>query len=175
MFRIGHGFDVHRLVSREEYLKVYPDRKNPELVLAGLVIPHEKVLLGHSDADLIIHALMDALLGAAALGDIGQHFPNTEKDYAQISSIVLLEKVRELLENENYLITNLDITVLAEKPKITKYIPQMKENLAKVLKINLDQINIKATTTEKLGFVGREEGMAAEAVSLITKSSPHLA
>lgn len=169
MFRIGHGYDVHKLVTKQEYLKIYPDRKTPELILAALVIPHEKVLLGHSDADLVVHALMDALLGAAALGDIGQHFPDADKRFAQISSMKLLEEVNSLLKSKGFSIVNLDITLLAEKPKIANYILQMRQNLAENLGIDLNQVSIKATTTEKLGFVGREEGMAAEAVVLLTQ------
>ncbi len=163
--RIGHGYDVHKLVSRDKYLETYPNRKNPELILGGIIIPHDKVLLGHSDADVVLHALMDALLGAAALEDIGHHFSDKDERFAQISSIELLKHVRELLLAKKYSISNIDITVIAEKPKIRPYIPAMKEAITKVLEIENDQLNIKATTTEGLGFIGREEGIAAEAVA----------
>ncbi len=162
--RIGHGYDVHKLVSRAKYLEVYPNRKSPELILGGMIIPHNKVLLGHSDADVVLHALMDALLGAAALEDIGYHFSDKDEKFAQISSIELLKQVKNLLAEKKYSISNIDITIIAEKPKIRPYIPEMKEEISKVLGISLDQLNIKATTTEGLGFIGREEGIAAEAV-----------
>lgn len=165
--RIGHGYDVHKLVTKEEYLRIYPNRNNPELVLAGLVIPHNKVLLGHSDADVIIHALMDALLGAMGLEDIGHHFPNTDERYAQISSLELLKHVSNLVKNNNYSIGNIDITLLAERPKIKKHINEMKSNLAEALEIEVSRIGLKATTNEGLGFIGREQGISAEAVVLL--------
>lgn len=153
--RIGTGYDVHRLVE---------DR---ELFLCGVKIPHEKGLLGHSDADVALHALMDAMLGAAGLGDIGKHFPDTDEKYRGISSLVLLDHVAELLREEGYFLGNADITIIAQKPKIAGYIPQMKACIAKVLGCEKTKINIKGTTTEKLGFVGREEGIASEAVCIL--------
>lgn len=153
--RVGTGYDVHKLVEGEE------------LVLGGLKIPFEKGLLGHSDADVLIHALMDALLGAAGLGDIGTHFPDTDREYKGISSIRLLERVRGLIEDAYYQIGNVDITLMAERPKIKPLIDDMKKNIAAALGIDESRINIKGTTTEKLGFVGREEGIAAQAVCMI--------
>ena len=153
--RVGMGYDVHRLI---------PDR---DLIIGGVKIPFEKGLLGHSDADVLLHAVMDALLGAAALGDIGRHFPDTDPAYKGISSVLLLEKVRDLLESHGFSIGNIDATVIAQKPKMAPHIPQMKENMAKALGIPKDCINIKATTEEKLGFTGREEGIAAQAVCLL--------
>lgn len=153
--RIGTGYDVHRLVE---------DR---ELFLCGVRIPHEKGLLGHSDADVALHALMDAMLGAAGLGDIGKHFPDTEEKYQGISSLVLLAHVAELLKKEGYSLGNADITIIAQRPKIAEYIPQMKAGIAKILECEETKINIKGTTTEKLGFVGREEGIASEAVCIL--------
>lgn len=153
--RIGMGYDVHRLVE---------DRK---LFLCGVCIPHEKGLLGHSDADVALHALMDAMLGAAGLGDIGRHFPDSDEKYRGISSLVLLGHVAELLKEEGYFLGNADITIIAQKPKIAEYIPQMKAAIAKVLDCEEAKINIKGTTTEKLGFAGREEGIASEAVCIL--------
>ena len=153
--RIGTGYDVHRLVEGRK------------LFLCGVKIPHEKGLLGHSDADVALHALMDAMLGAAGLGDIGKHFPDTDEKYRGISSLVLLEHVAELLKEEGYFLGNADITIIAQKPKIAGYIPQMKAGIAKVLGCEETKINIKGTTTEKLGFVGREEGIASEAVCIL--------
>lgn len=155
--RIGHGYDVHALVS---------DRK---LILGGVEIPHAKGLLGHSDADVLLHAIMDSILGAMALGDIGKHFPDTDVSFKDISSMVLLERVSHLLEEKGYLIGNLDATIMAQKPKLLPYIPQMVANISRILKCATSQVNVKATTTEKLGFVGREEGMASEAVVLLIK------
>lgn len=155
--RAGTGFDVHRLTEGRP------------LILGGVKIPFEKGLLGHSDADVLIHALMDALLGAAALGDIGQHFPDTDEAYRGISSLVLLEKVKLLLEEELYKISNVDMTVIAQRPKIKPYINDMKKNIAETLEIEESRINIKATTTEQLGFTGREEGIAAQAVCLLCR------
>lgn len=148
---------MHALVS---------DRK---LILGGVEIPHEKGLLGHSDADVLLHAIMDSILGALGLGDIGKHFPDTDNAFKGISSMVLLERVSDLLEEKGYLIGNLDATVMAQKPKLLPYIPQMVDNISKTLKCAISQVNVKATTTEKLGFVGREEGMASEAVVLLIK------
>ena len=153
--RIGTGFDVHRLVEGRK------------LILGGVEIPYEKGLDGHSDADVLIHALMDALLGAAAMGDIGRHFPDTDDAYKGISSMKLLDRVNNILAENMYSIGNADITVIAQKPKLSPYIEKMRENVADVLGIGKDLINIKATTTEKLGFTGRGEGIAAEAVCSI--------
>ena len=137
------------------------------MILGGVEIPFEKGLLGHSDADVLIHALMDALLGAAALGDIGRHFPDNDPQYKDISSMKLLEKVKKLIDEEFYGISNVDITVMAERPKIKSYIDDMTEKIGEALEIDKSKINIKGTTTEKLGFVGREEGIAAQAVCLL--------
>ena len=155
--RIGHGYDVHRLV---------PDR---ELILGGVHIPHSLGLLGHSDADVLVHAVMDALLGAAAMGDIGRLFPDTDPQYAGIDSLLLLDRVRERIAAAGYGIGNIDVTVIAQKPKLAPYIPEMRQNLCRVLGIDEDRINIKATTEERLGFTGTEEGMACHAVCLLTE------
>ena len=155
LMRVGMGYDVHRLT------------KDRNLILGGVKIPWEKGLLGHSDADVLIHAIMDALLGAAALGDIGQHFPDTDPAYKGISSIRLLKHVAALLSEKGYGIGNIDAVIIAQKPKMAPHIPQMKENIAKALEIDMDCLNIKATTEEKLGFTGREEGIASEAVCLL--------
>lgn len=156
--RIGTGFDVHRLTEGRE------------LYLCGVKIPHEKGLLGHSDADVALHALMDAMLGAAAMGDIGRHFPDSDEKYRGISSVKLLEEVCRMLEREGYSVGNVDLTVMAQKPKIAPYIPEMKRNVAAVLGTDENAVNIKGTTTEGLGFVGREEGIAAEAVCILYKN-----
>ena len=153
--RIGHGYDVHKLV---------PDRA---LILGGVEIPHETGLLGHSDADVLTHAVMDALLGAAALGDIGKLFPDNDPQYKGISSLLLLARVGERIAEKGYQVGNIDVTMIAQRPKLAPYIPQMRENLARVLGIALDQINIQATTEERLGFTGQEEGMACHAVCLL--------
>ena len=153
--RVGTGFYVHRFETGRN------------LILGGVKIPYENGLAGHSDADVLLHALMDALLGAAALGDIGVHFPDTDDRYKGISSLILLSKVRELLNENFYSIGNVDITVIAQKPKISPYTEEMKSNISSVLKIEKNRINIKGTTTEKLGFTGRGEGIAAEAVCSI--------
>ena len=150
--RVGIGYDVHKLVE------------NRALILGGVEIPWEKGLLGHSDADVLLHAIMDALLGAAALGDIGKHFPDTDPKYKGISSIKLLEHVGALLEENGYAVENIDAVVIAQRPKLLPYIPQMAENIAKTLHIEKEQINVKATTEERLGFTGREEGIAAQAI-----------
>jgi len=153
--RIGHGYDVHRLVE---------DRA---LILGGVEIPWHLGLDGHSDADVLLHAVTDALLGAAAMGDIGKLFPDHDPQYKGISSLVLLKRAWERISEKGYKLGNLDVTVIAQKPKLLPYIPQMVENTAKVLGADVDQINIKATTEEHLGFTGREEGIAAHAVCIL--------
>lgn len=153
--RIGTGYDVHKLAE---------ERK---LVLGGVEIPHTHGLLGHSDADVLLHAIMDALLGAAGLGDIGQHFPDTDEEFRGISSLELLKKVAKLLEEQRYVVGNVDATVIAQQPKLRPYIQKMEENVAGILGISEDQVNIKATTEEHLGFTGREEGISAQAVCLL--------
>lgn len=145
--RVGMGYDVHKLVEGRK------------LILGGVEIPYEKGLLGHSDADVMLHAVMDALLGAAALGDIGLHFPDTDPKYKGASSIKLLEHVGRLLEENGYVIENIDATIIAQRPKMRPHIDQMRENMAKALKIDVDQINVKATTEEGLGFTGSGEGI----------------
>ena len=157
--RVGMGYDVHRLTE---------DR---DLILGGVKIDWEKGLLGHSDADVLIHAVMDALLGAAALGDIGKHFPDTDPAYKGISSILLLEHVTKLLREHHYEIGNIDATIIAQKPKMAPHIDQMVENVAKVLRIDKDQVNIKATTEEGLGFTGEGNGISAQAVACINTVS----
>lgn len=154
-FRIGHGYDVHRLVEGRK------------LILGGVDIPFEKGLLGHSDADVLTHAVMDALLGAAALRDIGYHFPDTDEIYKGADSLALAAHVAGLLTEQGYTISNIDATLIAQRPKIAHYIEQMRENLARALGIEIDQINIKATTEEHLGFTGQGLGIAAHAVCLI--------
>ncbi len=153
--RIGHGYDVHRLVEGRK------------LILGGVEVPHTLGLLGHSDADVLTHAVMDALLGAAALGDIGRHFPDTDPAYAGADSLKLLDHVVELLEEKGYQVGNVDATILAQKPKLAPYIEKMRDNLAARMKVEPDQVNVKATTEEKLGFTGAEEGIAAHAVALL--------
>ena len=155
--RIGMGYDVHKLVE------------NRDLILGGVKIPYEKGLLGHSDADVLLHAIMDSLLGAAALGDIGKHFPDTDPKYKGADSIKLLEFVGELLNKNNYKISNIDATIIAQRPKMAPHIPTMRENIAKALNIDLDQINFKATTEEGLGFTGSGEGISSHAVCAIEK------
>ena len=155
--RTGMGYDVHAFAE------------NRKLILGGVDIPHDRGLLGHSDADVLIHAIMDALLGAAALGDIGKHFPDTDPRYKGISSLLLLGHVSELLRSHGWAIVNIDATVIAQRPKVAPHIPQMKKNMAEVLKISESQINIKGTTTERLGFTGREEGIASQAVASIIR------
>ena len=150
--RVGMGYDVHRLVE------------NRDLILGGVKIPYEKGLLGHSDADVLLHAIMDALLGAAAMGDIGKHFPDTDPKYEGASSMKLLEHVGKLLEEENYQIINIDATIIAQRPKMAPHIPQMVENVARVLKLEKNQVNIKATTEEGLGFTGTGEGISSQAI-----------
>lgn len=150
--RVGMGYDVHRLTE------------NRDLILGGVKIPYEKGLLGHSDADVLLHAIMDALLGAAAMGDIGKHFPDTDPAYEGASSMKLLEHVGRLLEEENYQIINIDATIIAQRPKMAPHIPQMVENVARVLKLEKNQVNIKATTEEGLGFTGTGEGISSQAI-----------
>ncbi len=153
--RIGHGYDVHRLV---------PERR---LILGGVQIPYHLGLLGHSDADVLCHAISDALLGAAALGDIGKHFPDTDPAYAGISSILLLRKVASLIEQRSFVIENIDSTLVLQKPKVAAFVPEMRKNIADALSMTVDRVSVKATTTEGLGFAGHEEGAAAHAVVLI--------
>ncbi|KXL52409.1 2-C-methyl-D-erythritol 2,4-cyclodiphosphate synthase [Anaerotignum neopropionicum] len=155
--RIGSGYDVHRLVE---------DRK---LIVGGVEIPFEKGLLGHSDADVLVHAVMDALLGAAALGDIGKHFPDSDGQYKEADSLQLLSKVLYLISQKGYCIINVDATIIAQKPKLASYIPNMCKNIARVLEIDMNQVNVKATTEEGLGFTGAGEGIAATAVCLINE------
>jgi 2-C-methyl-D-erythritol 2,4-cyclodiphosphate synthase len=154
--RVGIGYDVHKLVE------------NRALILGGVEIPWEKGLLGHSDADVLLHAIMDALLGAAALGDIGKHFPDTDPKYKGISSIKLLEHVGALLEENGYAVENIDAVVIAQKPKLLPYIPQMAENIAKTLGLEKNQVNVKATTEEGLGFTGSGEGISSQAVCMLS-------
>ena len=153
--RIGHGYDVHRLTEGRD------------LILGGVKIPYDRGLDGHSDADVLTHAVMDALLGAAALGDIGRHFPDTDDRYKGISSLLLLARVRELISAKGFRLGNLDVTVIAQKPKLAPYLAEMETNLAQVLGTSVDRINIKATTEEHLGFTGRGEGIACHAVCII--------
>lgn len=153
--RIGHGFDVHRLIEGRP------------LLLGGVKIPYEKGLDGHSDADVLLHAISDALLGAAALGDIGRHFPDTDPSYKNADSGILLGQVLELLRQNHFDCENVDATIIAQKPKMAPYIEEIRQRIASILQVNMSQVNVKATTTEKLGFAGREEGIAAEAVVLI--------
>ena len=154
--RIGMGYDVHRLVEGRK------------LIMGGVEIPYEKGLLGHSDADVLLHAIMDALLGAAALGDIGKHFPDTDPAYKGISSIKLLKHVGELLEENLFLIENIDATIIAQAPKMRPYIDAMRQNIADALGIELSQVNVKATTEEGLGFTGNGEGISSQAICLLT-------
>jgi len=157
MARIGTGYDVHRLVEGRK------------LMIGGVDIPFEKGLSGHSDADVLLHAICDALLGAAGLGDIGRHFPDTAPIYKDISSLMLLEEVRRLLAEAGFRVNNVDATIVAEKPRMAPYIPGMITNISEAIKVDRSVINVKATTTEGLGFAGRGEGIAAYAVALIRK------
>lgn len=157
MMRVGHGYDVHRLVEGRK------------LILGGVEIPWEKGLLGHSDADVLVHAVMDALLGAAGLWDIGHAFPDNDPAYAGIDSMLLLARVRDMLTEKGYTVGNVDATILAQRPKLAGYIPQMRRNIAQVLEVEEDCINVKATTEEGLGFTGSGEGMAAHAVALLVR------
>ena len=159
MFRTGIGFDAHALVE------------GLPLVIGGVNIPHSKGLLGHSDADVLVHAVMDAILGALALGDIGEHFPDTEDEFQGADSIELLSRVQKMIEEKGFCCENLDSIIIAEKPKLKSYLREMRENLAAVLKINIDQLSIKATTTEHMGFTGREEGIAAQAIVLFKSNN----
>ena len=156
-FRIGYGYDVHRLAEGET------------LWLGGVLVPHSKGTVAHSDGDVLIHALCDAMLGAAKLGDIGRHFPDTSSEFKDIDSKILLAKTNELIASKNYKIGNLDITVTAQRPKLKPYIPEMENVLAQILGIDIDVVSIKATTTEHLGFEGREEGISVHAVVLLER------
>ena len=160
--RVGIGYDVHRLAEGRD------------LIIGGVKIPYEKGLLGHSDADVLLHAIMDALLGAAAMGDIGKHFPDTDPKYEGASSIKLLEHVGELLERESYQIVNIDATVIAQKPKMAPHIPQMIQNVTRTLKIDESQVNIKATTEEGLGFTGNGEGISSQAICSLLPITAYL-
>ena len=153
--RIGHGYDVHRLTE------------NRRLILGGVLIPHNKGLLGHSDADVLIHSVMDSILGALALGDIGKFFPDTSDEYKGIDSMKLLSSVYEMMSKRGYKISNIDATVIAQKPKLAPYIDKMRENIASVLHCDINRVNVKATTEERLGFTGSEEGISAHAVVLL--------
>jgi len=156
--RIGFGYDVHALVEGRK------------LILGGVDIPHEKGLLGHSDADVLVHAIMDALLGAAALGDIGKHFPDNDNSFKDIDSLILLAKTKEVLSDNGYAINNIDSTIVAQSPKLAPHIDQMRSNIARILDINTSRVSVKATTTEHLGFEGRKEGISAySAVTIIQK------
>ena len=157
--RVGIGYDVHKLVE------------NRKLILGGVDIPHEKGLLGHSDADVLLHAISDALLGSAALGDIGKHFPDSDDRYKGISSLILVKHVGDLLNEKNYAVNNIDATIVAQRPKLLPYIEQMRQNVATTLDITLEDVNIKATTEERLGFTGSEEGISSYAVCTIKKIS----
>ena len=158
-FRVGHGYDVHRLIFRRP------------LILGGVLIDYHWGLRGHSDADVLIHAIMDAMLGAAGLGDIGKHFPDTDETYKDASSITLLGQVGQLLLAKNFLVDNIDSTIVAEEPKLAPYFGNMKENIAAVLGLSQDSVNVKATTEEGLGFTGKKHGIAAHAVCLIERKS----
>ncbi len=155
--RIGHGYDVHRLVEQRP------------LILGGVDIPYERGLLGHSDADVLTHAVMDSIIGAMALGDIGRHFPDTDERYRGADSIRLLESVAALMADRGYFVVNIDATVIAQRPKLMPYIEEMRKNIARALGCDISQINVKATTEERLGFTGREEGISAHAVALLEK------
>lgn len=154
--RIGMGYDVHKLVEGRD------------LIVGGVKIPYEKGLLGHSDADVLLHAISDSLLGAAALGDIGKHFPDTDEAYKGADSLVLLQRVGELLEQEGFLIENIDATIIAQAPKMRPHIDKMRENIARVLNIEVNQVNVKATTEEGLGFTGNGEGISSQSICMLT-------
>jgi 2-C-methyl-D-erythritol 2,4-cyclodiphosphate synthase len=156
--RIGMGYDVHKLVE------------NRDLILGGVNIPYEKGLLGHSDADVLLHAIMDSLLGATALGDIGKHFPDTDPEFKGADSLILLKNVVSLIHSKGYKVNNIDATIIAQAPKMSPFIEQMRENVSNALEIDVDFVNIKATTEEKLGFTGRKEGISAHCVCLIEKA-----
>lgn len=157
-FRIGYGYDVHRLAEGES------------LWLGGVLVPHTKGTIAHSDGDVLIHALCDAMLGAAKMGDIGRHFPDTSSDYKNIDSKILLERTNCLINSKNYRVGNLDITIAAQRPKLKPFIPQMEETIARILNLDVDVVSVKATTTEELGFEGREEGISVHAVVLLEKA-----
>lgn len=157
MIRVGLGYDVHQLVEERD------------LIIGGVCIPYEKGLLGHSDADVLTHAIMDAIIGAIGEGDIGKHFPDTDSLYKDVTSLKLLEYVQTLLEGRDYVIGNIDATIVAQNPKMAPYLKEMKENIAKILKIKCDQINIKATTEEGLGVTGEGRGIASHAITLVQK------
>lgn len=157
MIRIGHGYDVHAFAD------------NRACIIGGVNIPYERGLMGHSDADVLLHAISDSLLGAAALGDIGKHFPDTDPTYKGADSIVLLERVVELISSKGYRVNNVDATVIAQAPKLSPYIQDMRDNIARALRVDVDCVNVKATTEEKLGFTGRKEGISAHCVCLIEK------
>jgi len=156
-FRVGTGFDVHKLVEGRK------------CIICGVEIPHETGLLGHSDADVALHALMDAILGAAGMGDIGRHFPDTDERFKGADSMKLTAHVCSLIKAKGYIVNNVDVTIIAQAPKMSPHIEKMRENIAEVLEVEIDRVNVKATTTEKLGFTGRKEGIAAEAVASIVK------
>ena len=155
--RVGQGYDVHKLVEGRK------------LILCGVEIPHSLGLLGHSDADVALHALMDAMLGAAGLGDIGRHFPDSDDKYKGISSMLLLQNVSEKIKESGYSVSNADVTIIAQKPKLAGFIGKMQENIADILGVDISRVNVKATTTEKLGFEGREEGISSMAVVLLNE------
>ncbi len=157
MFRIGHGYDVHRLTE------------NRDLILGGVKIPYEKGLLGHSDADVLVHAVMDAILGAAGLGDIGRHFPDTDDAFKNADSIILLGKVIDLISSHGWKIGNIDSTIIAQSPKLAPYIEQMRHNIARACRCDISCVNVKATTEEKLGFTGEKLGISSHAVCIITE------
>ena len=157
--RIGMGYDVHRLGPKRD------------LIIGGVKIPYELGLIGHSDADVLLHAIMDAMLGAAALGDIGKHFPDTDEKYRGISSLTLLEKVGELVESEGYFVENIDATIIAQKPKMRPYIDEMRKNIADKLHLDISQVNVKATTEEGLGFTGNMEGISSQAICMLISPS----
>ncbi len=157
-YRIGHGFDVHKFSDKKE---------NVCVIICGVHIPYESELVAHSDGDVALHALSDALLGAAALGDIGHHFPDTDPSYSGADSRDLLRQVMKSVSDKQYKVVNVDLTIMAQAPKMAPHIESMRENIAQDLQVTLDQVNVKATTTEKLGFVGRKEGIAVEAVAML--------
>ncbi|MGN0675974.1 MAG: 2-C-methyl-D-erythritol 2,4-cyclodiphosphate synthase [Oscillospiraceae bacterium] len=159
MIRIGHGYDVHRLV---------PGRK---LILGGVDIPHETGLLGHSDADVVVHAIMDSILGALAFGDIGKHFPDSDPEYSGADSIMLLKKVMEIVSSQGYTVGNIDSTIICQAPKLAPYIDTMRNNIAAAAGCDVSRISVKATTEEKLGFTGAKEGIAAHAVCILYKAN----
>ncbi len=160
--RVGMGYDVHKLAEGRD------------LILGGVTIPYEKGLLGHSDADVLLHAVMDALLGAAALGDIGKHFPDTDEAYRGISSLELLKRVAQLVEGECCMIENIDATIIAQRPKMRDFIPDMEKNIAEALGIDIKQVNVKATTEEGLGFTGAGEGISAQAICALSSMYDHI-